>query len=90
MKNRQSCPHCGRVNDRQTEVMGTATSPLPGAISICAQCLRLSIFDQNGEARDLTETEQERLILSESWPMVCAAQKALAKAKVIHGMAKSQ
>lgn len=84
MNNPNSCPFCFVSAVAVTQVGGPSKNPDAGAISICDDCLRVSIFEGGGRRRPLTASELKELIISDAWPKVCAAQKAIAIVKQKH------
>lgn len=52
------CPHCGRVNHMQSDLVAH-TSPENGDISICAECLKIGVFDDKVQDRVRKPTDDE-------------------------------
>jgi hypothetical protein len=69
------CPHCGKLNDRQT-MLGGNGAPKDGDASICVQCAQWSVFELTAFGmiqRMPTPTEAASLMADER----CQAVQAL-------------
>jgi len=69
----QKCPYCGFKMDGTTSAFGDCDAT-PGAMSICYECTKVSIFDDNLMMRLPTE-EEEFIILT--FPAVKRAQEGI-------------
>lgn len=62
MKGKASCPYCGKVLDLQVPInKDRAAKPFPGAVSCCIGCVRVSVFGDDLELREITDADRERL-----------------------------
>ena len=55
-----TCPHCGKVHDRQTGF--ASESPANGDVAICMDCGELSVFDLDANCLRLPTVDQKRHI----------------------------
>ncbi len=62
LEGKPKCPHCGYEVDRTVSVNERrVTEPTPGAVNICPQCTKISLFDDMLMLREATEEEMEEL-----------------------------
>jgi hypothetical protein len=64
---------CGRPLDAAAPT-GHTDRPTPGAISICAYCGRLQMYDDDLKLRTMTEDELREVMASDVGPMLRFAQ----------------
>lgn len=54
-----ACPHCGKVNDRHTDMRGSAI-PKDGDIAICIDCGELAVFNVTEGCLRLPTPDEQR------------------------------
>lgn len=69
------CPHCLRVNEMHAG-RDLTHDPVPGSVSVCFGCTRLSVFTKYG-LRTPTDAEQEQF---DQEPVIMSARRAVARA----------
>lgn len=66
-----TCPHCGRVNDCQSDVGGTSV-PKDGDVSLCFNCAGLGIYDSSRPGGVYIPDPTEMVALMADEAIVCA------------------
>lgn len=69
----QKCPYCGYMMDETSSAFGDY-DPGAGAMSICFECVKVSIFDDDLKLR-LPTPEEEFIILT--FPAIKRAQEGI-------------
>jgi hypothetical protein len=72
------CPHCGRKHEAHTNIGNVASTPSPGALSICFYCAELSMYDDGLQLTFLTEA-QLAMALNDGY-----VRRAIAAVRAIH------
>lgn len=70
------CPYCAYQTAAATSVEPGHHSPKPGSASICFQCGRIALFDENLRLRWPTNDERLELMRSEQWPTIRRISRA--------------
>jgi hypothetical protein len=70
------CPFCGKVMDCASNIEGKG-APEPGDVSLCIYCGGVMIFDRELVGRKPTDPELFALALSDCWPTVERARRAI-------------
>jgi len=80
----QPCPYCGSILDGTTSAFGDY-DPSPGAMTVCIECTKVSIFDDNLVMR--LPTDEEEFIIN-TFPAIKRVLDAIKKAKEMHPIKK--
>jgi hypothetical protein len=68
------CPQCGRLLDGAMPTPDHTDAPHEGAVSLCAYCGGIAMYDENLMLRKMTEAEYREVMNSEVGPMLRFAQ----------------
>lgn len=77
---RRPCPHCGRQNDRATNIDRDG-APEPGSVVICMHCVGISLYDQALVPQKASPEDLARLRATEHWPRIQRAVRTLLRVK---------